>query len=283
MAQDPEPTKNPTNEPKSTHVPIVGAVQKSTQAPSDYDSEASNAAGLVGHSLPLSQVDDLVNDEYDDSDEMSEGTIEDGGVSEYWETVSNFASDMTGAAKQALLSRKTCFKKVVAVIIYWETATGLDHLRDQADKLGRIFKESFQFEVMVYKIPNIIDELEFCSAIGNELKKVKQDRESLLILYYGGHASMVNFTNARFWKKENRPGPPHVEWSTSTRTLFNTRVFYSKLFIFDCCHTRAMIDPTLEWETSCELLGACAADVEASALEISSFTTAFLEEISNNT
>ena len=44
-----------------------------------------------------------------------------------------------------------------------------------------------------------------------------------------------------------------------------------------------MIDPTLAWEPSCELLGACAADVQASALEISSFTTAFLEEVSNNT
>ena len=65
--------------------------------------------------------------------------------------------------------------------------------------------------------------------------------------------------------------------------FFYTRVFCSKLFIFDCCHAGGMVDPTLEWETSCELLGACAADVQASAFEISSFTTAFLEEVSNNT
>ena len=44
-----------------------------------------------------------------------------------------------------------------------------------------------------------------------------------------------------------------------------------------------MIDPSLKWQTSCELLGACAADVEASALGFSSFTRAFLEEISHNT
>ena len=118
MAQDPEPTENPMNEPNSTHVSIEWAIHKTTQAPSDCDSEASNTVGLVGHSPPLSQVDDRVNDEFDDSSEISEGTIEDRGTREGWETVSDFASDMTRAAKNALLSRKIYFKKVVAVIVY---------------------------------------------------------------------------------------------------------------------------------------------------------------------
>ena len=44
-----------------------------------------------------------------------------------------------------------------------------------------------------------------------------------------------------------------------------------------------MIDPNLGWDTSCELLGACGADVKASALKASSFTTALFEEVSNRT
>ena len=44
-----------------------------------------------------------------------------------------------------------------------------------------------------------------------------------------------------------------------------------------------MIDLTLEWKISCELLGACAADVKASALRVSSFTAALLEELSEKT
>ena len=118
MAQDPLRTNNPDSEPNSTHFSSEGPVQKTTQAPSDCDSEASNTVGLVGHSPPLSQVDDQVNDEFDDSNETSEDTIEDRRASESWETVSDFASDMTRAARNALLSRKTYFKKVVAVIVY---------------------------------------------------------------------------------------------------------------------------------------------------------------------
>ena len=44
-----------------------------------------------------------------------------------------------------------------------------------------------------------------------------------------------------------------------------------------------MIDPRLRWKTSCELLGACAADVQASALKVSSFTEALRNELSKNT
>ena len=117
MAQDPLRTNNPTNEPNSTHFSSEEPVQKTTQASSDCDSEASNTVGLVGQSPPLSQVDDQINDEFDDSNETSEGTNEDRRASQCWETVSDFASDMTRAAKNALLSRKIYFK-VVAVIVY---------------------------------------------------------------------------------------------------------------------------------------------------------------------
>ena len=136
---------------------------------------------------------------------------------------------------------------------------------------------------MVYKIPNTIDEFEFCSTIGNELKKIKRDQESLFILYYGGHASAEKFTDTRLLKKESHAGSPQIEWSSSIRILFKTGVVCSKLFIFDCCYAGAMIDLTLPWEPSCELFGACGPDVEASAIQTSSFTKAFLNEIRNNT
>ena len=218
MAQDPLRTNNPTNEPNSTHFSSEEPVQKTTQASSDCDSEASNTVGLVGHSPPLSQVDDQVNDEFDDSNESSEGTIEDRRASEGWETVSDFASDMTGAAKKALFNRKTYFKKMVAVIVYWETSSGLEHLRDQADKLGRVFEDRFNFEVLVYKIPETIFARHFIKTISPELDKVVNDQDSLFILYYGGHASTVDltrpqFTKVRLWKKETCLNSPKIDWS----------------------------------------------------------------------
>ena len=119
--------------------------------------------------------------------------------------------------------------------------------------------------------------------MSNELTKVADDRDSLFILHYGGHASTKKGTTVRECKKDNLPDSPDMEWSLAMRALFRTLVICDKLFIFGCCHVGDMIDPTLEWETSCELLGACTADVEESALKVSSFTAALLEELTENT
>ena len=170
--------------------------QVANQAPSDGDSEASNSIDLVRHSPPLSQADVPVDDESGDCQKMPEGTIEEGGASE-WETVSDFASNITRAAKNALSNRRPCFKKVVAVIAYWETATRLEHLRDQVNKLGRLFEDRFKSEVLVYKIPDTVTDRNFISTIGSELDKVSKDRDSLFILYYGGHASIVDSKSVR--------------------------------------------------------------------------------------
>ncbi|KID81294.1 lipoxygenase [Metarhizium guizhouense ARSEF 977] len=220
------------------------------QVPSDNACEPPNSVNSVATSQGIVQVDN------------SNGMP----ASEYWETVSDFASDITRAAKNALSNRRSHFKKVVAVIAYWETSSGLDHLRAQADELGKLFEDDFKFEVLVYKIPDNVTDRKFISTIGDELDKVSKDRDSLFILYYGGHATMPDTTTTRLWKKENRPRSPEIEWSSAIRSLFKTGAICSKLFVFDCCHAGGMIDPTLAWETS-----------------FSSFTTAFLEEISNNT
>ncbi|KID95628.1 hypothetical protein MAJ_08418, partial [Metarhizium majus ARSEF 297] len=200
----------------------------------------------------------------------------------YWQTVPDLAPDITRAAKTILSNRRPHFKNVVAVIAYWETASGLDHLRAQADKVGRLFEDDFKFEVLVYKMPDNINDRTFTSTICSELDKVSNDRDGLFILYYGGHATMSDTTTTRLWKKENQPKSPELEWSTNIRTLSKSHVICSKLFIFDCSQAGRMIDPALAWETSCELLGACAADVQASALHVSSFTAALLQEMSNN-
>ncbi|KAF5137705.1 hypothetical protein E5D57_001484 [Metarhizium anisopliae] len=198
-------------------------------------------------------------------------------------TVSDLAPNIPRAAKTVLSNKRPHFKKAVALIAYWETASGLDHLRAQADKLGRLFEDDFKFEVLVYKIPDNVEDREFISIIGGELRKVSKDRDGLFILYYEGHATISDNTTRRLWKKENRPRSPQINWSMNMQAIFNASPICSKLFIFDCCHAGGMIDPTLAWETSCELLAACAADVQASALHVSSFTAALLQEMSNNT
>ena len=194
-----------TNGLGSTHFSIENVVQKTNQAPSDSDSTSRNSVDFVGNSPPLSRVQFPIDGESRDCAEMEEGKTEDEGSSQ-WETFSDFASDITRAAKNVLLSTRTCFKKVVAVIVYWETATGLDRLRDQADNLGTIFKNRFNYEVLVYKLPEDVTNRHFIIKISNELDKILDNRDSLFILYYGGHAS-IDYSNVRSWKKKrSRPG-----------------------------------------------------------------------------
>lgn len=275
-------TKNFPNEPDSTNNSIEATAQESHE-PCHSDSESPDPINHVAHSSPPSQVDVPVDDEDGDSIKML-GTNHDGEASDNWETVSDLASDIARAARNALFSRKH-FKKVVAVIAYWESATGLEHLRDQADKLGRLFEDKFKFEIFVYNIPAHVRNWPFIQAIGNELDRIADDPDSLFILYYGGHASIVDYSRVdlRLWKKEDNIDSPSIDWSTAIRMLFESRIVCNKLFIFDCCQAGGMIDPTVRWETSCELLGACDADVKAPALRISSFTAALLEELSENT
>ena len=130
MAQVPLRRKNSNNGPDSNHVSIGSELQKTKQASSAITSEASDFMGVVDPSSPPSQVDVRVgDDEFDDSEKMIECTVENERDSKYWDTVSEFASEITKAAGAALLGRGTSFKRVVAVITYWDEATNLGYLR----------------------------------------------------------------------------------------------------------------------------------------------------------
>ena len=275
--------KDFTNEPKSDHASVQGPEQEVNQLSCDSDLRQLNAAEAPVHST-LSPPDDVPDTSgNDESGGKLENTSKKILRRKNWTTASEFVDQITVAARNALLSKRRSFTKVVAVITYWETATGLSYLRTQADELGRLFKESFMFEVLIYKIPDNHTDHEFITKIGAELLKVANDPNSLFILYYGGHATFDRLDNMRLWKKDNFPGTPEIAWSTAMWALFRTGATCCKVFLFDCCHAGAMIDHKLKWETSCELLGACAADVEASGLKVSSFTEALRNELSKNT
>lgn len=120
--------------------------------------------------------------------------------------------------------------------------------------------------------------------IEDELEKVRNDPNSLFILYYGGHASWTfNKPDKRTWKAENRDRAPSFEWTPAMEQLFTETVECRKVFIFDCCHSGAMINPDHPWRGRTEILAACAPEIEASALEGSSFTKAVYDMFQNGT
>jgi hypothetical protein len=270
-----------TQSSSSAPDPVNSSVE-STVPPVTLPSSATASETSGSASLGVFTTASEANDESIDINPTGESTPGDETEREHWKTVNELAADITSAAESILSNRKKSFSKVVAVIAYWQNASGLAHLRKEADKLHEVFAR-LNFEVYLYKIPDSEPDWNFVSTIGGQLTKVSKDRDSLFILYYGGHATMEEWTNKLFWKKENQKMSPEVEWSSAIRTLFRTGAICSKLFIFDCCHAGGMIDSTLNWETSCELLGACAADVQASALRVSSFTRALREEVSKHT
>lgn len=199
-------------------------------------------------------------------------------VTENFETtLHGFARSMATAASCALKTPKEPYDDVVAVILYWETpAAGLDKLVEKAKELGDLFKETFKFDVKMLPIPR--DDLRparIISAIEDELHKVRKNPNSLFILYYGGHASWAyNDPGKRIWKAESGDRSPVFEWSAAMVHLFTETVVCRKVFIFDCCHSGAMINSDHPWRGRTEILAACAPEIEASALEGSLFTAA---------
>lgn len=201
-------------------------------------------------------------------------------------TLHDFAYQMATAASVALKTPKKPYNKVVTIILYWENPpASLRHLVSQAQKLRDLFKDTFDFDVKELPIPKQdLRPTKLTNAIEDELEKVRNDPNSLFILYYGGHASWTyNKPDKRTWKAENRGGTQSFEWTSAMDQLFTETVVCRKVFIFDCCHSGAMINPDHLWRGRTEILAACAPEIEASALEGSSFTEAIYEMFQKGT
>lgn len=201
-------------------------------------------------------------------------------------TLRGFAYQMATAASLALKTAKTPYNKVVAVILYWENPpASLRHLVTQAQKLRDLFKVEFGFDVKELPIPKQdLRPTRLTNAIEDELEKVRNDYNSLFILYYGGHASWTyDKPDKRTWKAENGNGTQSFEWTPAMDQLFTETVVCRKVFIFDCCHSGAMINSDQLWRGRTEILAACAPEIEASALEGSSFTEAIYEMFQKGT
>jgi hypothetical protein len=59
-----------------------------------------------------------------------------------------------------------------------------------AQKLARLLKDTYGFEVEEYVIPVDIVHWKFTTRVGGELQKVFKEPKSLFIMYYGGHATL---------------------------------------------------------------------------------------------
>jgi hypothetical protein len=148
----------------------------------------------------------------------------------------------------------------------------LEHIAKNAKEIRNLFGDIYGFEVHKYAIRRDCDLQDFTFDITPCIRKIKRNRQSLFILYYGGHAAVSN--NTCCWKEEVGETSPRIDWSTAQRTLFMESEC-DKLFLLDCCYAGDMIDRRIEWKGACELLGGA---ITASSRP-KAFTRALIEEL----
>lgn len=203
----------------------------------------------------------------------------------HFERLEDFAQDVTSAAK-SILGARAEVTRVVVFIAYWKEARYLKHMRANAQDLRTFFKDRCGFEGDGYQIPCNADlrARDFEDAIAKEHDKIRQDKNALFIMYYGGHAAEpIEGDGKRKWMAEDNKYSPYLMWDRVFPNVFEKSTC-RKIFILDCCYAGAMINARdIEWQGTCEVFGASSAVEKAIALEKSSFTKAILTELENRT
>lgn len=191
--------------------------------------------------------------------------------------LNQFQEELEDAADQIIARRKQ-YTSVVAVITYWEGAKNLKHMEDGAKELLQLLgnQGKYGFEAHEYVIRRNCLNRTFTREVTDYVDTIGQDKNSLFILYYGGHARTEG--DECLWMAENDDLSPKINWSTAQKTLFE-ETLCDKVFLFDCCHAGDMIRRSLRWEGACELLGAAGGAATANARPSNSFTKALLKEL----
>jgi Caspase domain len=199
---------------------------------------------------------------------------------DHLKNLQDFIDKLRDSAARVLQAR-TKYKKVVTLITYWqkpnhEEKPPLDHLRTSAKNLRSLFDKVYGFDNDVFEIPNDKKAYDaFTKRLRKRIKLIKDDEQSLFILYYGGHGK-IDGTKA-LWKAELSESSGKVDWSSAQITLESS--ICDKLFLFDCCYAGAMIDRKVDWYGRTELLGSSKPQRKADSRERASFTKALIHEL----
>lgn len=146
--------------------------------------------------------------------------------------VGEFAKSLEESALKAFPNRgrpTQRYSKVQALLIQWE----FDDIfvEPEVQGLGHCFQFDYNFEVEYFKIPSDNSHLELMMKIGLWVKQFEQP-DTLLIVYYGGHAR-IDESRQSTWHATRRPESPWLQWS-AIQTLLE-RSPSDVLILLDCC------------------------------------------------
>lgn len=152
-------------------------------------------------------------------------------VSYHVKHLESFASALEESASRAFPNRGPTqrYTKVHALMLHWKS----DDLfvLPELEDLEKCLREDYCFETNIFSIPSENSHLELMLKVGDMVKQYESD-ETLLVVYYGGHAR-IDESRQSTWCANRRHDSPWLQWS-AIQTLLE-RSISDILILLDCC------------------------------------------------
>ena len=154
-------------------------------------------------------------------------------------------------------------------------------------KLNDLLRNAYGFETRSEKIPSKNPAL-FLEDVLFAFKKKHDDRENLLIVYYGGHGVKTQ-SNDSIWAATREPDSPILNWSRLQTMVDGDTCEAEVLLLLDCCYamTAAHLirsssmqsSETVVPQGSKEVFAACSIEDKTIGVSDLSFTSNLIEEL----
>lgn len=194
-------------------LPFVTISSRQPSVDNGFSSGDSAYGSSLGESKPPSATHDISRADYHVKD------------------LSSFAKALEDSATKAFpnLGGSQRYRKVVVLLLHWDS----DDLfvLPEVEDLERCFREDYNFETEMFTIPSGNAHLDLMLKVG-ALIKDHESTDTLLIVYYGGHAK-IDDARQSTWCASRNVDSPWLQWS-AIQTLLE-RSLSDTLILLDCC------------------------------------------------
>ncbi|KAE9366683.1 hypothetical protein N431DRAFT_417524 [Stipitochalara longipes BDJ] len=193
------------------------------------------------------------------------------------ENIEQLGADLNEAVQAAWPKRHSIrYSQVYVLLLSWEADDLEVHL--EIEPLRRVLEDRYRFSVQEYKIPSLKPDKALKKRIYDFLEK--EDGDTLLVVYYAGHArSALQSNEASLWCA-NRDDSYLVVPSGGIQSMLE-EADADVILLCDCCHSTAI--PTTDSQQRnnkvMEAITACGYETRAAHVGDHSFTNALTHEL----
>ncbi|KAI0481552.1 hypothetical protein F4859DRAFT_529354 [Xylaria cf. heliscus] len=195
------------------NVPFVTISSRQPSDENGFSSGDSAYGSSLGDSKPLSATHDISRVNY------------------HVKRLPDFAKALEDSAARAFPNRGSSqrYRKVYVLLLHWD-CDDLFVLPELED-LEICLQQDYNFETERFTIPSSNAHLDLMLKIGAMIKD-HESTDTLLIVYYGGHAK-IDDARQSTWCASRSPDSPWLQWS-AIQTLLE-RSLSDALILLDCC------------------------------------------------